>query len=110
MTLVFQVSKLRHAEVEIMILIRLATFMPKAQPVCRTHTHTCHVGPSFVEERYHMSALSDSAFETWVECIAGEKGQDVGLTGKSWVGAVVIHEALETRGPANGLCRARPMR
>lgn len=110
MALTFQVPKLRHAKVEIVILTRSAMFPAQIAIVRRTHTHACYVGPDFVQERHHMSALCDSAFETWVECIAGEEGQNVGLTSKSWVAAVVVHEGLEARGPANRLCRARSMR
>lgn len=54
-----------------------------------------------------MSALGDGAFKARVEGIAGEEGQDVGLVGKSRMGAVVVHEGLESGHPANWFCRSR---
>lgn len=74
MALSFQVPKLRHAEVEIMILAKSAMSQAKAQSFCHTHTHTCNIGSDFVQERHHMSALGDSAFKAWVEGISGEEG------------------------------------
>lgn len=73
-----------------------------------THTHTRHVGADLVEERYHMPPLGDSTLETRVEGIAGEEREDIGLAGKSRVGAIVLHEGLEAGDPADRLCRSRP--
>jgi hypothetical protein len=50
-----------------------------------------------------MSTLRDGAFEAWVEGIAGEEGENVRLTGKSRVGAVIVHEGLKAGGTTNGL-------
>jgi len=44
-----------------------------------------------------MSPLGDGAFNTRVEDISRKEGESVGLTGKARIGAIVIHEGLETR-------------
>lgn len=54
-----------------------------------------------------MAALGNGTLETGVERIAGEEGQDIGFVGKPWMGAVVVHEGLEARDPANRFGRAR---
>lgn len=50
-----------------------------------------------------MATLCDGALEAGIEGIAGEEGENVRLTGKSRVGAVIVHERLESGGTANGL-------
>lgn len=57
-----------------------------------------------------MSALCDCTFDTRVESIAGEEGQDIGLPGELWVITVVIYKGLEPRHPTDRLCRARSIR
>jgi hypothetical protein len=54
-----------------------------------------------------MPALCDCTFDTRVESIAGEEGQNIGLTSELWVMTVVIHEGLKPRHPADRLSRAR---
>lgn len=68
-----------------------------------THSHTRHVNPRFIQEGYHMTTLCNCTFETRVEGIAGEESENVGLTGKSRIGAVVVHERLEAGGTTDGL-------
>lgn len=70
-------------------------------------THTRYIGAHCVEEWYHMPALCDCTFDTRVESIAGEEGQNIGLTSELWVMTVVIHEGLKPRHPADRLSRAR---
>lgn len=50
-----------------------------------------------------MTTLRNCTFEARVERIAGEEGENVGLTGKSRIGAVVVHERLEAGGTTDGL-------
>lgn len=50
-----------------------------------------------------MTTLCDGALEAGIKGIAGEEGENVGLTGKSGVEAVIVHERLETGGTTNGL-------
>lgn len=50
-----------------------------------------------------MTTLCNCTFETRVEGIAGEESENVGLTGKSRIGAVVVHERLEAGGTTDGL-------
>ena len=50
-----------------------------------------------------MASLCDRAFEAGVEGIAGEEGENVRLTGKSGVGAVVVYERLESGGTTDRL-------
>jgi hypothetical protein len=54
-----------------------------------------------------MPALCDCTFDTRVESIAGEEGQNIGLIGELRVITVVIHEGLKSRHPADRLSRAR---
>lgn len=49
-----------------------------------------------------MATLRNGAFEAGVEGIAGKESENVGLTGKSRVGAVIVHERLEAGGTTNG--------
>lgn len=69
----------------------------------RTHSHTRGVDPSFIQEGHHMATLRDGALEARVEGIAGEEGENVRLTAKSRVGAVIVHERLEAGGATDGL-------
>jgi len=62
-----------------------------------THPNTSHIRPYFVQKWDHMSPLGDGAFNTRVEDISRKEGESVGLTGKARIGAIVIHEGLETR-------------
>ena len=68
-----------------------------------THSHARYVDPSFIQEGYHMTTFRDGAFQAGVEGIAGEEGENVRFVGKSRVGAVIVHERLETGGATNGL-------
>lgn len=107
MALTRQVSKLVHSEIEIMILTGSALLRARDPTDCHTHTHTCHVSPRFVQKWDHMPALGDGALDTGIEGITGEEGEDIGLAGKPRVGAVVVHEGLETGDAADGFCRSR---
>jgi hypothetical protein len=71
--------------------------------MARTHTHTRYVDPGFIQEGYHMTTLCDGALEAGIKGIAGEEGENVRLGGESGVGAVIVHERLETGGTTNGL-------
>jgi hypothetical protein len=104
MTLARQMSKLCHAKVQIMILTMSASVSAQVRTMMtHTHSHTRYIDPSFVQEGYHMATLRDGALEAGVKGIAGEEGENVRLTGKSRIGAVIVHERLETRGATNGL-------
>jgi hypothetical protein len=98
-------SKLCHTKVQIMILTMSAHNVSAhiRTTMTHTHSHTRNVDSSFVQEGYHMATLRDSAFQARVEGIAREEGEDVRLTGKSRVGAVIVHEGLEAGGATNGL-------
>lgn len=100
-------AELGYTEIKIMILAESAVSQLQMKPGTCTHTHTCHVGPDFIQERNHVTALCNGTLDTRVEGIAREKGQKVGLVGKSRVGAVVVHKGLEAGDPANRFSRAR---
>lgn len=55
-----------------------------------------------------MPALGDGALQTRVEDIAGEEGQDLGLSGVSRSGVVVVDDGLEARYSADRVSRAFP--
>ena len=51
-----------------------------------------------------MSPLGDRAFDTRIEGIAGEEGEEARLVFEAGVRPVVIDDGLETRDTADWLC------
>lgn len=94
-----------------MILTRSAYPLgPISNPTdCVTHANTRHVGPHFVQKWHHMLSFGDCAFEARVEGISREEGEDIGLTGKPRVGAIIVHEGLKARDTADRFSRPGPM-
>lgn len=53
-----------------------------------------------------MSAFSNGALKARIEGISGEEGQDIGLSGETGIGAVVVHDGLESGDTTDRLSRA----
>lgn len=75
-----------------------------------TYAHTCHIRPCLVQKRYHMPALSHGTLETWIEGIAGEKGEEPRLIDEAGVGTVVVDDGLEASDTTDWLCGTGPER
>lgn len=107
-------AKLRNTEVEIMVLlfvprtsVSLALSLSQIIATPRgqhTYTHARHVCTSFIQKGHHMSPLGDRAFDTRIEGIAGEEGEEVRLVFEAGVRPVVIDDGLETRDTADWFC------
>lgn len=112
-------AKLRNTEVEIMVLLLVRR--PQLVSSCHfaivdhttprslyTYAQTRHIRASLIQKRYHMPPLGYRAFETGIERIAGEEGEEVRLVFEAGIRPVIVDDGLETRDATDWLCGSGP--